>query len=105
MTVVEYERKFYELMPFSGFGDNSAQLTHHFIRGLNNRIVGGVKVFDPKTLKDAVRRDILVEQSVNLGQGGFVGAPSSAGQKGNHNSGDNKKSSFPKGGQSQQKSQ
>ena len=54
MSVVEYEHKFYELMPFSRFSDNPAQLTHHFIRGLNNRIIGGVKVFEPKTLKDVV---------------------------------------------------
>lgn len=58
-------------MPFSGFSDNSAQLAHHFIRGLNSRLIGGVKVFEPKTLKDAVHRDVLVEQSVNLGHGGF----------------------------------
>ena len=103
--MTEYERKFYELMPFSGFSDNPTHLTHHFIRGLNNHIVGGVKVFEPKTLKDAVRRAILVEQSVNLGQGGFVGAPSFMGQKRNQNQGGNRKSSFPKGNQYQQQSQ
>ena len=54
LSVTKYERKFYELMPFSGFSDNLTHLTHHFIRGLNNRIVGGIKVFEPKTLKDAV---------------------------------------------------
>ena len=102
MSMVEYKCKVYELMPFSRFGDNLAQLTHHFIRGLNNHIVGGVKVFESKTLKDAIRQAILVEQSVNLRQGGFVGAPSSSGQKGNHNSGGNRKPSFPKGNQSQQ---
>ena len=97
MSVTEYEHKFYELVPFLGFSDNATHLTHHFIRGLNNRIVGGVKVFEPKTPKDAVHRAILVEQSVNLGHGGFVGAPSSSGQKGNHNLGGNRKPPFPKG--------
>ena len=97
MTVVEYERKFYELMPFSGFIDNPTQLAQQFIRGLNNCIVGGVKVFEPKILKDVVHRAILVEQSVNLGQGGFVGAPTASRSKGNHNSGGNRKPPFPKG--------
>ena len=83
MTITEYERKFFELIPFSGFSDNPTQLAQHFIRGLNNRLAGGVKVFEPKTLKDAVHRATLVEQSVNLGHGGFVGAPSASGSKGN----------------------
>ena len=97
MTVIEYECKFYELMPFSVISDNPTQLAQHFIRGLNNNIVGGVKVFEPKTLKDVVHRAILVEQSVNLGHGGFVGAPTTSGSKGNHNLGGNRKPPFPKG--------
>ena len=82
MTVVEYERKFYELIPFSRISDNLAQLAQHFIRGLNNHLVGGVKVFDPKTLKYVVHRAILVEQSVNLGHGGFVATPTTSRSKG-----------------------
>ena len=96
MSVTKYEHKFYELMPFSGFSENLAQLTQHFIRGLSNCIIGGVKVFEPKTLKDAVHRAILIEKSVNLGQGGFVGAPAASGSKGNFNSGGNKKPFFSK---------
>ena len=65
--MIEYERKFYELIPFSRFSDNLTHLTHHFIRGLNNHIAGGVKVFDPKSLKDVVHQAILLEQIVNLG--------------------------------------
>ena len=45
MIIVEYERKFYELMPYAGISDNPPQLSQHFIRGLNNWLVGGVKVF------------------------------------------------------------
>jgi hypothetical protein len=41
-------------MPYVGINDSSPQLAQHFIKGLNNRLVGGVKVFEPKTLKDAV---------------------------------------------------
>ena len=88
-------------MPFSKFSDNPAQLAHHFIRVLKNRIVGGVKVFEPKTLKDVVCQAILLEKSVNLGQGGFVVAPTTIGSKGNQNSGGNMKSPFPKGNQYQ----
>ena len=56
MIVAEYECKFYELMPYVGISDNHnpTQLAQYFIRGLNNHLVGGVKVFEPKTLKDVV---------------------------------------------------
>ena len=55
MSVAEYERKFYELMPYAGFSDSSPLMVQHFIRRLNNRYIGGVKVFQPKTLKDAMQ--------------------------------------------------
>lgn len=61
MIVVEYECKFYKLMPFSRISDDPTQMAQHFIRGLNNHLVRGVKVFEPKTLKDVVHRAILVE--------------------------------------------
>ena len=54
MTVVEYERKFFELMSYAGINDSSPLMVQHFIRGLNANIIGGVKVFQPKTLKDAI---------------------------------------------------
>ena len=54
MSVAEYERKFYELMPYAGISDSSPLMVHHLIRGLNNWYIGGVKVFQPKTLKDAI---------------------------------------------------
>ena len=77
MSVVEHERKFYEPMPNAGISDSSPLMVQHFIRGLNNRFIGGVKVFLPKTLKDAIQQAILVEQNVIAGHGGFVGAPTS----------------------------
>ena len=67
MTMVEYERKFYELMPYVGINDSSQLTVQHFTRGLNNQYIGGVKVFQPKTLKDAIRQAILVEKNVTLG--------------------------------------
>ena len=48
-------------------------------------------MFEPKTIKEAVHQVVLVEQSVNLGHGGFVGAPLALGLKGNHGAGDSKK--------------
>ena len=54
MSVAEYERKFYELIPYAGISDSSPLMVQHFIWGLNNRYIGGVKVFQPKKLKDAI---------------------------------------------------
>lgn len=103
MSVVEYERKFYELMPYAGISNSSPLMVQHFIRSLNNRYIGGVKVFEPKTLKHAVRQAILVEQNVTSGHGGFVGAPSSgltpSSSKGTQNQGvgGDRKPSFSRG--------
>ena len=77
MTMVEYERNFYELMLYVGISDTSPLMVDHFIWGLNDSFIGSVKVFHPKTLKDAVHRDTLVEKIFTLGHGGFVGAPAS----------------------------
>ena len=54
MTVVEYEHKFYKLMPYVWINDSSPQLEQYFIRGLNNHLVGDVKLFEPKTLNDMI---------------------------------------------------
>ncbi len=55
MLVVEYKRKFYELMPYVGISDSSSLVVQHFIHSLNIHYIGGVKVFEPKTLKHAIR--------------------------------------------------
>lgn len=54
MTMVEYDKKFFKLMPYTRISDSSLVMVQHFIRGTNDRIIGGVKVFQPKTLKDVV---------------------------------------------------
>ena len=54
MSVVEYERKFYELMPYASISDSSPLMVQHFIQGLNNCFIGGEKVFQPETLKDVI---------------------------------------------------
>ena len=51
MTVTEYERKFYELMPFAGISDSSPLMVYHFIRGLNNHYIGGVRCSNLKPSK------------------------------------------------------
>ena len=51
MTVVEYERKFFELMSYARINDSSPLMVQNFIRGINANIIGGVKVFQPNNLK------------------------------------------------------
>ena len=45
MIVEKYERKFYELIPFARISDSSPLMVQHFIWGLNNHFIRGVKVF------------------------------------------------------------
>ena len=108
MIVAEYERKFSELIPYAGISDSSPLIVQHFIQGLNNRYIGGVKVFQPKTLEDVIRQAILVEQNITLGHGGFVGDPTSghvaSGSKNaqSQRSSNNRKPLFYGGNQGQQ---
>lgn len=67
MLIVEYEQKFFELVPYAGISDNSPLMVKHFIRGLNDNIIGGVKVSQPKTLKGTIMQATLVEVTVTLG--------------------------------------
>ncbi|XP_057844866.2 uncharacterized protein LOC131054379 [Cryptomeria japonica] len=70
MLVEDYERKFYELKPFSGYKEDGPMLVQHFIRGFNGHIFGDVAVFEPKSLRDAIAKAFLVERNVNLSLGG-----------------------------------
>ena len=72
-TMVEYEHKFFELMSYVGISDSSPLMIQHFIKGLNANIIGDVKVFQPKTLKDAILEATVAKMSVTLGQGGLPG--------------------------------
>lgn len=83
MTVLEYEWKFCKLVPYARINENSSLMVQHFIQGLNNHLIGGVKFFQPKTLKDVVHQAILIEKNVTLGYGGFLGAPVASRSKGN----------------------
>lgn len=89
MTIVEYEKKLFELMSYVEISDSSSLMVQYLIKGLSDRIIGEVKVFQPKTLKDAVLQATLVEASVTLGQGGLLGVQTGGSSysrppKGNH---------------------
>lgn len=48
-------------------------LVHHFFRGLNSRLRGGVRVFEPKTMEAAVEKARLVEENLAMALGGHMG--------------------------------
>ena len=54
MSVDDYERKFIELKSYLGFKDDEPMLTQHFLRGLNGRLACSVRMFEPRTINDAV---------------------------------------------------
>ena len=78
-------------MPYAGISDISPLVVEHFIQGQNNFFIGGVDVFQPKTLKDAIHQAILAEKNVILGHGGFVGALVELGSKGDQGVGSSRK--------------
>ena len=45
MIMVEYDQKFYELMPYARTSESSLLMDQQFIWGLNNCLNEGVKVF------------------------------------------------------------
>jgi hypothetical protein len=58
-------------MPYTGISDNSLLMVQHFIRGLNDNIIGNVKIFQPISLKDTFLQALLLEVSMNSAQGGL----------------------------------
>lgn len=73
LSVEQYEHRFYELKQYAGIGDDEAMLVQHFIRGLNARISGRVRVFKPKTMEVAVEKACIVEENLTLALGGQTG--------------------------------
>lgn len=73
LSVEQYERRFYELKQYAGIGDDETMLVQHFIRGLNARISGGVRVFEPKTMEVAVEKARIVEENLVMALGGHTG--------------------------------
>ena len=47
-------------------------LVQHFIRGFKDQISGGIVVFEPKTLLEALNKVFLVERSVVTGMGRLI---------------------------------
>lgn len=45
LLVDQFEHMFYELKQYVGIGNDEAMLVQHFLRGLNDRISGGVRFF------------------------------------------------------------
>lgn len=70
MTVDQYEHRFYELKQYAEIGNDEAMLLQHFLRGLNDRISGGVRVFEPTLVEIAVAKARLVELNLSRALGG-----------------------------------
>lgn len=49
-------------------------LVQHFVRGLNERINGGVQLFEPKSMEVVMEKACLVEDNFNSTLGGTPGA-------------------------------
>lgn len=72
LSVEQYECRFYELKQYAGVGDDEAMLIQHFIRGLNARISGGVRVFESKTMEVVVEKARIVEDNLVMALGGHT---------------------------------
>lgn len=53
LTMEMYEQKLFQLKKFSGWNEGDKPVVQHFIRGLNPRISEEVRMFRPKTMKEA----------------------------------------------------
>ncbi|XP_059072251.1 uncharacterized protein LOC131043017 [Cryptomeria japonica] len=114
MSVDQFEHRFYELKQYAGIGNDEAMLVQHFLRGLNDRISGGVRVFEPVSVEAAVAKARLVEQNLIRAHGGQAGVQiGSVPSSGNRARGNQSQSAAPfrtpqapaKGGQQQQPQQ
>lgn len=89
MVVQDYQHYFFKLKPYEEFSDKPPLMFQYFIRRLNGCIIGAVKVFQPKTLKEVVIKDTLVEENLTLGHDEQVrvqtGVPKPSGYRGNCN--------------------
>lgn len=69
----QFEHKSYELKQYGGIDNDEAMLVQHFLRGLNDRINGGVRIFEPTLVEVAMVKARLVEQSLSRAHGGQSG--------------------------------
>lgn len=70
MIVDQYEHRFYELKQYVGIGNDEAMLVQNFLRGLNDCICGGVRVFEPPSIEIAMAKARLVELNLSCALGG-----------------------------------
>lgn len=101
ITVPKYEPKFYELISYVGISNSLPLMVHHFNQTLITISLGVLRYFSQKPSRKWYIR--LYWQSVTLGHGGSMGAPTTLGSKGNQNTCGNRKPHYPKGNQNQQK--
>ncbi|XP_059064765.1 uncharacterized protein LOC131856844 [Cryptomeria japonica] len=69
MIVDQYEQRFYELKQYVEIGNDEALLVKKFMRGLNDRISGGVRVFEPSLVELVMVKSKLVEKNLARGHG------------------------------------
>ncbi|XP_057839807.2 uncharacterized protein LOC131049758 isoform X2 [Cryptomeria japonica] len=72
-SVDQFEHRFYELKQYVGIGNDEVMLVQHFLRGLNDRTSGGVRVFEPASVEVAMAKARLVEQNLSRAHGGQSG--------------------------------
>ncbi|GLJ16906.1 hypothetical protein SUGI_0291780 [Cryptomeria japonica] len=65
MIVDQYEHRFYELKQYARIGNDEAMLVQHFLRGLTDRISGGVRVFELASVEIAMVKARLVELNLS----------------------------------------
>ena len=69
----QFEHRFYELKQYARIGNDEAMLVQHFLRGLNDRISGGVRVFEPPSIEIVVVKARLVELNLSHALGAHLG--------------------------------
>lgn len=70
IIVEQYEHNLFELKKYVRIEDDEAMLVQHFVRGTNNCISGGVRVFEPKTMEVVMEKVHLVEENLAITLGG-----------------------------------
>ncbi|XP_057817973.1 uncharacterized protein LOC131030994 [Cryptomeria japonica] len=72
ISVDQFEHMFYELKQYADIGNDEVMLVQHFLRGLNDRISGRVRVFELALIEVAVAKARLVEQNLVRAHGGVL---------------------------------
>lgn len=73
MSVDQFEHRLYELKLYVRLDNNEAMLVQLFLRGLNDRISGRVRVFEPASIEVVMAKARLVEKNLSHAHGGQSG--------------------------------